>query len=64
MVGLAADASSDAGRALSAVGVEIASAAAGITQVQRGEAVAQADQLDVVLTRLAAIERRLDAGNR
>jgi ATP-dependent Clp protease ATP-binding subunit ClpC len=70
VVGLAADASSDAGRALSAVGVDhaavlraIASAAAGITQVRRGEATTQADKLDVVLTRLEAIERRLEAGN-
>lgn len=70
VVGLAADATADAGRALSAVGVDntavlraIASAAAGITQVRRTEAVVETDKLDVVLTRLAAIERRLEAGN-
>jgi ATP-dependent Clp protease ATP-binding subunit ClpC len=70
VVGLAADASSAAGQALSAVGVDsaavrraIASAAAGIMQVRQAEAAAEADKLDVVLNRLEAIERRLSAAN-
>lgn len=69
VVGLAADPSSDAGRALRAAGVDsagmrrsIASAAAGITHA-RPAGVAGADKLDAVLTRLEAIERRLGAAN-
>jgi ATP-dependent Clp protease ATP-binding subunit ClpA len=70
VVGLAADASSAAGQALNASGVDsaavrraIASAAAGITQVRQAEAGAEVDKLDVVLNRLEAIERRLSAAN-
>jgi ATP-dependent Clp protease ATP-binding subunit ClpA len=70
VVGLAADRSSAAGRALSAAGVDgaamrraIASAAAGITHARPAGAIAGADKLDAVLTRLEAIERRLSAAS-